>query len=247
MDIGEQCMRIGLAPYRFINSDVEYNICQVEKALKEASSKVDMLLFGETFLQGFDALTWEYNKDALIAVSQHSPEMQRLARYSATYNTAIGIGYIERDADVLFSSYAVFSEGTLMYNYRRISKGWKEYGKTDSHYQEGKTIEHFELQGERFGVALCGDVWDYPEKFKTENILIWPVYVNFSLADWKKEETEYAKQVAKVAPHVLMINSLSDNPVSHGGAFYFTSGYIVSQMDYDREQVLIIDDIKVSE
>ena len=71
-------MRIGLAPYRFINSNVEYNICQVEKALKEASSKVDMLLFGETFLQGFDALTWEYNKDALIAVSQHSLEMTRL-------------------------------------------------------------------------------------------------------------------------------------------------------------------------
>lgn len=32
--------------------------------MKAAQGKVGLLCFGETFLQGFDALSWEYENDA---------------------------------------------------------------------------------------------------------------------------------------------------------------------------------------
>ena len=43
-------------------------------------------------------------------------------------------------------------------------------------------------------VALCGDLWIYPESFRSRGFLIWPVYVNFDLDE--SESGEYAKQAA---------------------------------------------------
>lgn len=47
-------VKFGLASYKFINNDIEFNISQIEKAIK-VSNDIDMLCFREAFLQGFDA------------------------------------------------------------------------------------------------------------------------------------------------------------------------------------------------
>lgn len=60
-------MYIGLAEYKFINNDIEFNISQIEKAL-QSSNNIDMLCFGETFLQGFDSFNWNYELDKEIAI-----------------------------------------------------------------------------------------------------------------------------------------------------------------------------------
>lgn len=49
-------MRIGLASYRCENKNTEFNIGQIERAMREAQGKVELLCFGEAFLQGFDFL-----------------------------------------------------------------------------------------------------------------------------------------------------------------------------------------------
>lgn len=53
-----------LASYEFRNNDVTFNTAHMERAMKAAQGKVGLLCFGETFLQGFDALSWEYENDA---------------------------------------------------------------------------------------------------------------------------------------------------------------------------------------
>ena len=42
-------MILGVVSYKFINNDIKFNINQIEKAI-EQSKNVDMLCFGETFL-----------------------------------------------------------------------------------------------------------------------------------------------------------------------------------------------------
>ncbi len=59
-------MKIGLAPYECKNNNIEFNISQIERALSEAGS-VDLLCFGEAFLQGFGSVTSEYETDIKIA------------------------------------------------------------------------------------------------------------------------------------------------------------------------------------
>ena len=234
-------MKIGLVQYKFINNDIEFNLSQIERALKETAGRADLLCFGEAFLQGFDSLSWNHEKDKSIAVTRDSSEMQTICDWSKAYRVAIAVGYIERDDDSIYSSYAFIEDGKVSHNYRRMSIGWKESGKTDDHYKEGETVETFSFMNHNFEIALCGDLWDVTwDKFITNRIVLWPVYVNFSLDEWPQEEIEYAQQAEKISERVLMVNSLSDDPVSHGGTFVFKEGIILSKLQYDVEDILIV-------
>lgn len=233
-------MKIGLASYEFRNHDVAFNISQMEKALKYAQGKVNLLCFGEAFLQGFDALSWEYERDKDIAVSTDSEVMGRLCALSRTYDVDLLFGYIERSGDRIYSSCAVIENGGLTHNYRRISRGWKEYTVTDGHYQEGTDTGGFLYHGVPVKIALCGDLWEHPERFQVDGLLIWPVYVNFPLDEWVQRETEYGAQARLAARQTLMVNSIAGEPVSHGGAFYFVDGKIEKRLPYDTEGILIL-------
>ncbi len=235
-------MRIGLASYRVENKNTEYNISQIEKAMKEAKDKVDILCFGEAVLQGFDSLCWNYEVDKEMAISTDSEIMSRIKSLTVQYNMGIAFGYIEKDGECLYSSYAVIDTGELVYNYRRISRGWKEFSRTDDHYREGTETSEFVFRGKKMMVGLCGDLWDYPERFKTENLLIWPVYVNFELDEWEQEIIDYAEQAAGIADDALMINPIDNDPVNHGGSFFFHKGELIERSQFDTESVLIIED-----
>ncbi len=234
-------MRIGLASYRVENRNTEFNIGQIERAMKEAEGKVDLLCFGEAVLQGFDSLSWNYKEDKDMAAGMDSEIMSRLKTLTVQYGMGIAVGYIERADETLYSSYAVIDAGEIVHNYRRISRGWKEVDRTDEHYCEGKDTSGFSFRGKKIMVGLCGDLWDYPERFKTENLLLWPVYVNFDIAEWEQETHEYAEQAACIADNVLMINPIDNDPVNHGGAFYFRKGQLVERSPFDTEGVLCIE------
>ena len=234
-------MNIGLASYRCENKNIEFNINQMERAMREAQGKVDLLCFGEAFLQGFDSLCWDYEIDKNIAVSKNSETMERLRKMTVTYGVAVMFGYIERDGERLYSSCAVIENGEIIRNYRRISKGWKEFTRTDEHYCEGTETEAFRLQGKDFVIALCGDLWDDPERFRTEHTLLWPVYVNYSTEEWEEGALdEYAAQALLAAKETLLINPLDNDPVNHGGSFCFRDGAVAAQFPFDTEGVLIV-------
>ena len=235
-------MRIGLASYRCENRNVGFNLRQIGRAMRQCAGKADLICFGEAFLQGFDALCWDYEKDREIALEQSSEPFDRLLGWTAEYGLSLATGYIERDRDALYSSFAVLSQGRAVHNYRRISQGWKEYGRTDGHYREGTDTLAFRLHGREMAVALCGDLWEFPERFRTAPLLLWPVYVNYPVEEWNGGALcEYAAQAALAASDVLMVNPLDGNPVNHGGAFHFRGGQVVASIPFDEEGILIAD------
>ena len=75
-------MKIGLVSYRCENRNVAFNMSQIERAMQEAAGKVDLLCFGEAFLQGFDSLCWKYEIDKEMAVFLGSETMERYSRGS---------------------------------------------------------------------------------------------------------------------------------------------------------------------
>lgn len=233
-------MRIGLVSYECRNSDAAFNLSQIERALKETEGKTDLLCFGEAFLQGFDCLSWEYGADRDTALESSSGEIARLAGLTVRYGTALAVGYIERDGDSLYSSFIVLSEGKTVRNYRRISKGWKEFSRTDDHYREGSDTASFRIFGRDVKTALCGDLWDHPERFVSEDLLLWPVYVDFSTEEWNGGMLdEYAEQAAKASRVTLMVNPLSSETGNHGGSFLFRDGRTVQRIPFDEEGILI--------
>ena len=62
-------MRIGLASYLSKNHDISFNMNQIELAFNRSKRKVDLLCFGEAFVQGFDSLCWNYEIDKDIALN----------------------------------------------------------------------------------------------------------------------------------------------------------------------------------
>lgn len=234
-------MKIGLASYEFRDRDIAFNLSQIERAMIAAQGKVELLCFGETFLQGFNALCWNYEEDRKIAASMNAPMLQKLCAMTVQYGTGLLLGYIEHWNNALYSSCAVMDGGKLLHNYKRISKGWKEFDRTDAHYREGDTTGEFQFRGQTFMLALCGDLWDFPDRFRTDCPLIWPVYVNFTLDQWTQYETEYAEQARLASRRALLVNPISQDPASHGGAFYFADGKIVEKLAFDTEGILIVD------
>ncbi len=233
-------MKVGLVSFRCKNKDIPYNLSQIERAMRQVQGKVDLICFGEAYLQGFDCLCWDYKTDKDIAVALSSEPIRQLCLLTKKYGVALITGYIEKDQDSLYSSCIVIEDGRILHNYRRVSKGWKKYWLTDEHYKEGDSIREFEFHGIKINLALCGDLWDFPEKFKTDHLLIWPVCVDFSPEEWEQDELdEYARQAALAANHVLMINPIDDSP-THGGSVYFCGGGVVKRLAYDKEDILIV-------
>ena len=63
-------MKIALCSAENIDNDIDFNLTQIELFIKNTKSEnPDLLLFGEAFLQGFDSICFEYQKDIKIAVS----------------------------------------------------------------------------------------------------------------------------------------------------------------------------------
>lgn len=235
-------MRIALATVEFINNDLDYNINQIRKYMIKAKTKeVDLICFGESFLQGFDALTWKYDIDKNIALSQDSLTMEKLKGFTKEIDIDLLVGYIELDNYTIYSSYALISNGKIIHNHRRIAEGWKDYSKTDNHYQEGTCVKVVEYKEHKIVFALCGELWEYPERFKIgEDILIWGIYCNYSIDEWKSEEMEYAKFASGICHNVAIVNSISHNIDSYGGAWFIKDGEVHNKVPFEKEAMLII-------
>ena len=62
---------------------------QIERALRDTAGKVDLLCFGETFLQGFNSLCWDYELDKDVALEKESDDIKQLQRWTEQYKVAI--------------------------------------------------------------------------------------------------------------------------------------------------------------
>ena len=236
-------MKIALASARMRDRDIPYNLAQMERYMRQAQQAgAALVCFGETFLQGFDALTWRFADDQTMAISTDSSLFAGICHMSAKHSIDVLFGYVERSGDALFSSCALIADGELLHNYRRISKGWKEYTKTDEHYREGEAVEVFHYKGKRCVIGLCGDLWDCPERFALgAELLFWPVYTCWTAEEWENQsKAEYAQQANKCCPNTLYINSLCDED-AFGGAAYFENGTVRTGLPMGQEGLLFVE------
>ena len=124
-------MRVGLVSEVFQDENIEYNLNQMKRWLIESSKKkFDLICFGESFLQGFEGLSWEYHKDLTRAFSQNDEIILLLRGLAKRYKTAISFGYIERDEGTIYSSNMVISDdGEMLDNYRNLARMERTYSR----------------------------------------------------------------------------------------------------------------------
>ena len=64
-------MKCALASMGFINEDIEYNKNVIIETMIKYAKEVDIIVFGEAFLQGFYGATFEVEHDNTLAISQN--------------------------------------------------------------------------------------------------------------------------------------------------------------------------------
>ena len=236
-------MRLALASVRIEDGNIAWNLAQMEASLREAKRRgTELVCFGEAFLQGFGALSWQYETDREIALTADSPVFAKIRGWTKELGGDVLFGYYERAEDGIYSSCTLISGGEPVYHYRRISPGWKDTEKADGHYREGTDTGVFSYGGKRCTVALCGDLWEYPERFTLgEDLLFWPVYVSWTKEVWEQSERgEYAAQAGQCCDDTLYVNSLCENDAD-GGAAQFRKGTVVQELPMCREGLLVVE------
>ncbi len=231
-----------------INNQIEVNTETIIKILKERrNQEIEFILFGEAFLNGFDSLTWDYKKD--LEFRDRTKESIKILKQKAKqYNQALGFGYFEFDNKHIYSSYLIIdSKGEQLYNYRRVSMGWRIPDANTNHYKQGLNSGVFTYKNKKIGIALCGDLWDDNLLNIYQNleldVLLWPVYVDYSLSAWKQEaRDEYLLRTKSLAKNVVFINSLSKT--AFGGTFFLCNDKLVAETKINDNHGFLICDLR---
>ena len=243
-------MKIALAALGFIDNDINYNKKVIINTLKKCSKIVDIIVFGESFLQGFDSLKFNYNEDKKIAVSINSDTIDEIKDACKLNNIAVSFGFFENFENNIYSSQiTIDSKGNIINIYRRVSIGWKEKYATEE-YKEGKSFNVFNFMNKRITIGLCGDLW-YDENICSINklnpdIVLWPVYTDFNYNEWNtKIKYEYLEQANRINAKVLLVNSYCKNKndidIARGGALYISNKKIVDEVLSGKEDILIVE------
>ncbi|CAM2877942.1 carbon-nitrogen hydrolase family protein [Hathewaya histolytica] len=238
-------MKIGLVSSKNKDGDINYNIKQIENYLVQyANSDIDLLCFGESFLQGFEGLTWSFEEDYKIALSINDNKIVELKNKAKYYNKCISFGFIEKYKGNLFSSNLVIDKkGEIVDIFKRVSSGWKE-PIASSYYKEGSEFHIFKFMNKTFATAICGDLWDdkrlHEIKALNVDMVLWPLYVDFAVKEWnEKFLDEYINRVKDINSPVCMINSLVDEPGrANGGCYVFQKGKVLKSLPMGNLGVL---------
>lgn len=232
-------MRVALASAPVKNRNIAFNVQSMVDAMEKGSGKADLILFGESVLQGFDSLCWDYETDKHMAVSLTDAPIQQIREAAKKSNIAVSFGFIEREGASLYSSQIfIGADGEIANVFHRVSVGWKEYWKTDDHYCEGHWFAKFDYAGKSLAIALCGDLWTEgrPEEMKAlgADLVLWPVWCDYDPKEWnEKTKYEYAEQAALCGRDVVLVNPFCADEDARdcaaGGCIHFRGGEIAAE------------------
>lgn len=242
-------MKIALAAQPFQNGNINYNAGVILETLGAVSADTDLVLFGEAVLQGFDGLTWDWERDRDIAVNRDAPVIRQIWGAARRFRRAVSFGYYETDGEAIWSSQLFFgADGEVVDNYRRVSTGWKVtevHG--NPHYREGERFRAFSYGGRRFVTALCGDLWEEgnPQKVRDlcPDIVLWPVFCNYPAGEWNTAvKLDYARQAALAGDTVLLVDPPEGPDMAVGGcAAWFHRGDIRQETPAGHSSILTVD------
>lgn len=244
-------MKIALASVSVKNKNVAYNIDSMIAAMGKVSGEADVIVFGESVLQGFDSLVWKYDIDKDMAVMLTDVSIQRMREAAKQFVIGVSFGFIEGVGEALYSSQIfIGADGEIVNLFRRVSVGWKEYSRTDDHYKEGQYFHKFSYRGKSFATGLCGDLWTdgRPEEMMAlgADVVLWPVWCDYSADEWNSGiKREYAEQAALCGEIVLLVNpyceDISEDTLASGGAACFRNGGIALEMPAGKGGILMVE------
>ena len=243
-------VKCALASLGFINENLQHNKQVIIDTLIACSTKADMVIFGEAFLQGFYGATFVVEHDVQIAISQDDLIVREICSVAKQFSIAVSFGFIEKADNCFYSSQITIDEnGSVIDLYRRVSSGWKE-SFANNQYCEGERFHKFHYKEKDIVIGLCGDLWfdENVEKIQqlNPNVVFWPVYTDFNHNEWNNTmKYEYAVQASRFCKTVLYVNSYckdkEGDEIAKGGSALFQNCEIREEIPSGKEGILFVE------
>lgn len=150
-------LRLGLAQVDTVLGDVPRNLqLHVDTAREAASQGIDLLVFPELSLTGYDLR--ERAADVAIRASADDPVFARLLASSRSLDLVVS--FVERDGrERLHIAAAYLSAGSIVHLHRKVYL--PTYGLFDEarYYAHGHSARAFDTRFGRLGMLICEDFW----------------------------------------------------------------------------------------
>jgi len=145
-------LRIGLIQMLCEKGAIQKNLESIAHYLEEATHyNVDIIGFPEMSLSGYADPT----KYSGAVLNLDSPEVRQLLKLTEQYSMTVLAGFIEANPlGKPFITHMVVRRGVLQGYYRKITIKDEE---TDW-FSAGQDVPVFELDGLKFGIAICADI-----------------------------------------------------------------------------------------
>src|SRR6266550_8638692 len=150
-------MRISLASPR-VASSLDEGLARIERFQAEASAQgAEIVCFPEAYLPGLRGQDFEVPS---FDDSQQEHALEVVARFAREHSVATILG-MERHSSAgrQIVAYVIDSQGRIVGYQTKNQLDPSE----DQFYVPGNTRQLFEINGTKFGVAICHEGWRYPE------------------------------------------------------------------------------------
>lgn len=88
-------MKLVLCAGEMDNNKLDIQVNRIEKYMK-LNRCVDFLVFGESYLNGFDGLTWDYKIDIGRGISLEDDLIGKIQEMCLFYSSGLSFSFIER-------------------------------------------------------------------------------------------------------------------------------------------------------
>jgi predicted amidohydrolase len=150
-------MIVGLASPR-VAATLDEGLDKIQRLLSEASAQgAEIVCFPEAYLPGlrgqdFEVFPWDR--------TQQERALQAVAQFARTYAVATILGMEKiTEAGRQIAAFVIDAQGQIQGHQTKNQLDPSE----DPFYVPGSTRRLFEINGVKFGVAICHEGWRYPE------------------------------------------------------------------------------------
>lgn len=225
--------RITLAQIEVKSADLEGNTARIILAIDKAiEQKSDFIIFPELTVSGYNCGDL-FEKDGFI--NDCRKKVHQIAEYCKNNcrNTVVIIGYPRQDGKYLKNSAAIIYDGIIVGHYDKQHLANDYHHEDKKYFKAGSENYVGYLNGIKFGVLICEDIWPGHTRNLVEELRDREVHIifslNFSYFTFKKhgirEDILKSYRMNIVYVNAIGVGDISKNFITYDGRSMISEHY----------------------
>lgn len=159
-------MKIALAQINTTIGDLEGNTGKIREFIDKAKKEnAEIVVFPEMTITGYPALDLWYKKSL---IKKNKEKLNEIAQYSEGIYTIVG--FEDEKEGKLFNALAVVKNGKILFIQHKSLLPTYDVFDEARYFKQAESIGIFEINGKKFGLQICEDLWDDDYKVKVTKI-----------------------------------------------------------------------------